>query len=123
MADINPPPTGRRSVTRSRRRVQQTPRSLLFAIRQVLRDLRHAQEQLESRSGAQRRDAKAAVGFAIEDLQRAIDAGIEAATRDLAEDLKIALGPDFTVGEFAGARTVLELILANLPARIGEGRL
>jgi hypothetical protein len=62
------------------------------------------------------------LGYALADLQRAVEAEIEDAKTDLSHDLARALGAEFTVGEVNGARTVLALVLGALPCYIPTGR-
>jgi hypothetical protein len=58
---------------------------------------------------------------AIADLKLGLESQVDAATGDLAGDLMRALGPQITVSEIEGARTILALMLAALPPKISLG--
>jgi hypothetical protein len=92
-----------------------SPVPMPIAVARALRLLRIAQQQLASENRVERGNAPAVLGRAIADLEAAVTAGVETATRGLADNLLRALGPDVTVGEIAGARAVLGLIITSLP--------
>jgi hypothetical protein len=59
---------------------------------------------------------------AISELKLGMKSRADAATGDLSADLLRALGPQITVCEIEGARTILALMLAAMPPKILLGR-
>ena len=99
-------------------------RSLPEATSLALNMVRLAIDDLQSPRFTRRRKERtlAVVEAAIRDLKDGLRNSITAATDDLSKDLLRALGPAFTVAEMEGARSILELMLAALPAknRVGQ---
>jgi hypothetical protein len=58
---------------------------------------------------------------AISELKLGMESRRDTATGDLSGDLLRALGPEITVCEIEGARTILTLMLAALPPKIDLG--
>ena len=101
---------------------QRYPLPLPEAASRALHPLRAVLKDLKS---GKRLNRKHAIGFlegAVEVLKLGLKSEVAAATGDLSGDLLRALGPAFTVGEMEGARSILELMLAALPAKIELGR-
>jgi hypothetical protein len=99
-------------------------RSLPEATSLALRLLHTALNELRSprRLSHRRREMIVAqIEGAIRDLEHGLRNSIDVATGDLSKDLLRALGPDVTVCENEGARTILTLMLAALPPKISMG--
>jgi hypothetical protein len=92
-----------------------TPMPLAQAAESALHLIRLAEGDLASiKRGKAARAAHALVQHVGDDLERAIAAHSDAATRELREIVLTALGPELTYGEVVGACRALRMVLECL---------
>jgi len=100
------------------------PRSHLNALGYI-EDAIRVTELARGRLGKLRREqnVNGLLEMAITSLEAILASEFAGAAKDLANDLKLALGANFTVAEFDGARAVLTLILGALPPPFDPSKL